>query len=98
MRTIILRLHYHQASQAKAWLESLPGSGTAYLTDILAVPQPEGGRTWCFPGDRRDWQELARPGDLETAELAAIAGADVLYKYPSVKRRRLFVRYPPDKI
>lgn len=91
MKVVILSLRYREAHDAKAWLERLPGKGTAYLTDQVTRYEPAGGRVALYPGGRLKWQELQRPGDIEEAELAASLGFDLLYKFPSRGRRRLFV-------
>lgn len=92
MRVITLSLRYREAPAARAWLEHLPGSGKAYITDMIKEFLPQGGQRWLFPGAKTAWVELPRPGDKEQAAILARQGADLLYVYPSRKRRRLFVR------
>lgn len=98
MKLTIISLRCHGAAYTQTWLRSLAGTGTAYLTDRLYKWLPEGGREWMYPGGRDQWEELPRPGDLETAVEAAAAGADLLYRFPSMKRRRVFVRWPERRL
>lgn len=94
MRTVELSLRYRSAKATREWLRTIPGSGTAYLTDSLYRWRRCGGRDLLYPGGREGWTELPRPGDLEAAEQAARVGCDLLYKFPSRGRRRVFYRAP----
>ena len=94
MRVKILAMRHHDGTATQQWLESLPGAGTAYLTDTLYAPIPEGGRRSLYPDGPEHWEELPRPGDLALAAALAAQGADLLYRYPAAKRRRVFARWP----
>lgn len=96
MDTTILSLRYRDAPGTVRWLESLPGTGQAYLTDLLREMLPEGGQRWLFPGDKADWVEIPRPQDKALAHALASVGNDLLYFYPSRGRRRMFIRAKGD--
>lgn len=96
MRIKILSLRYRSAAGIQAALRDMPGTGIAYLTDQLTQSLPGGGRIYLAPYPRTAWRELHRPGDWEEMAACAAQGADILYKFPSRGRRRIFV-YEPDQ-
>ena len=92
MRVHTLSERYRDPRHTRNWLLSLPGDGTAYLTDLLKEFLPEGGQRWLMPDGPGVWEELPRPGDKEAAAACAAAGRDVLFFVPSYGRRRIFVK------